>query len=69
MYHLLQNWRSLPPEAALELLDHQYADIQVASGILQHVAGSDSVLFRCVTELWSGWNAWGTTNSLCTYCS
>lgn len=29
VYFLLQKWRPLSPEAALELLDHQYADIQV----------------------------------------
>lgn len=34
VYHLLQRWRPLTPEAALELLDHQYADIQVYTRIL-----------------------------------
>ncbi len=29
MYVLLNNWRQLSPEAALELLDYQYADIAV----------------------------------------
>ena len=29
VYFLLQKWRPLSPESALELLDHQYADIQV----------------------------------------
>ena len=29
MYVLLNNWRQLSPEVALELLDYQYADIAV----------------------------------------
>jgi phosphatidylinositol-4,5-bisphosphate 3-kinase len=29
VYFLLQKWRPLSPESALELLDHQYGDIQV----------------------------------------
>jgi phosphatidylinositol-4,5-bisphosphate 3-kinase len=32
VYHLLQKWRPISPESALELLDHQYADIQVSLG-------------------------------------
>lgn len=29
MYGLLENWQALPPEKAMELLDHHYPDIAV----------------------------------------
>lgn len=45
MYHLLQKWRPLSPEAALELLDHQYADIQVLTQLV-----AECTLCEC---LWS----------------
>ena len=35
VYLLLEKWRQLTPEAALELLDHQYADIQVRDWAVQ----------------------------------
>ena len=71
VYFLLQKWRPLSPEAALELLDHQYADIQVLCYIHVIIYGSGRmcVCCRCGIGQWSGWSVWVTTSSQCTCCS